>query len=175
MKRRKFIIYLCLFFASFSSNGQTIAELSIKICDSIKSHNYTKSDTIALKQAEIYSNFIGQYYLNNTQRQLINWQSDFNSLNYKLTRELNKNCDSFKIQNSFILPFSNLIEIDSIFSEQQSQKINEIAKDIRIKNRILISKKIYNSDKSYISKAEYKNEKHFIREIENVLNNYITD
>ena len=120
MKRRKFIIILCLFFAASNSNGQTIAELSMQICDSIKSHNYTKSDSIALRQAEIYSNFIGQYYLNNTQRYLKNSQSDLNSLNYKLTRELNKNCNSFKIQNSFILPFSNLIEIDSIFSEQQS-------------------------------------------------------
>ena len=138
MKRRKFIIILCLFFAASSSNGQTIAELSMKICDSIKSHNYTKSDSIALRQAEIYSNFIGQYYLNNTQRHLKNSQSDLNSLNYKLTRELNKNCNSFNIQNSFILPFSNLIEIDSIFSEQQSQKINEVAKDIRIKNRMQI-------------------------------------
>ena len=94
MKNRKFIILFYILFLSLNSNGQTIDELSMKICDSIKSHNYTKSDTIALKQAEIYSNFIGQYYLNNTQRQLINWQNDRNSLNYKLTRELNKSCEN---------------------------------------------------------------------------------
>jgi len=138
MKRQKFLILVCLFFASLKSNGQTISDLSTKICDSIKSHNYTKSDTIALKQAEIYSNFIGIYYLNNTQRQIKNWQSDLNSVNYKLTRELNKTCESFKIKNSFILPFSNLVEIDSIFSEQQSKRINEIAKDIRIKSQMEI-------------------------------------
>jgi hypothetical protein len=138
MKRTNIVILICLFFISLISNGQTISDLSMKICDSINSHNYTKSDTIALKQAEIYSNFIGQYYLNSTQGQLKNWQSDLNSLNYKLTRELNKDCDSFKIQNSFILPFTNLIEIDSVFSEQQSKRINEIAKDIRIKNQMEI-------------------------------------
>ena len=138
MKRTNIVILICLFFISLNSNGQTISDLSIRICDSIKRHNYTKSDTILVKQAKIYSSFIESYYLSNSKKEIKNWKSDLNSLNYKLTRELNKTCDSFKIQNSFILPFTNLIEIDSVFSEQQSKRINEIAKDIRIKNQIEI-------------------------------------
>ena len=43
-------------------------------------------------------------------------------------------------------------------------------RDIGIKNRILISKKIYNNDKAYILKEDYKDEKYFIREVEDTLN-----
>ena len=138
MKRRNILILLYLFFISLNSYGQTISELSIKICDSIKSHNYTETDTIALKQAEIYSKLIEAHFLNNTEREIKNFKSDLNSLNYKLIRELNKTCDSFKMKTSFILPFSNLIEIDSVFSTEQSKRINEVAKNIRVKNQMEI-------------------------------------
>ncbi len=138
MKNRKFLILLYLVFISLQSNGQTISDLALKICDSIKSHKYVESDTIEFKQAEIYSKLLSEYLLNKNDLKVKSFKNDFNSLNYKLTRELNKTCETYKIKNSFLLPFSNLVEIDSIFSTEQSEKINEIAKDIRNKNRMEI-------------------------------------
>jgi hypothetical protein len=138
MRNRKFLILLYLVFISINSNGQTISDLSLKICDSIISHKYIESDTILLKQAKIYSKLLSEYLLTNIKANPKNYITDYNCLNYKLTRELNKTCKSFIINKSFILPFSNLVEIDSIFTTEQSEEINEIAKDIRNKNRMEI-------------------------------------
>lgn len=133
MKNIRFLILFYLIFTSIRSNGQSISDISIKICDSIKSRQFIDSDTITLQQAEIQINFLSKY----VQKQN-NLKNDFNSVNYKIIRELNKTCDSFKIKNSVILPFTNLIEIDSVFSTEQRKKINNLAKEIRTKNRMEI-------------------------------------
>jgi len=136
MKKIRFLILFYLIFTSLKSNGQSISNFSLKICDSIKSAH---SDTIKLQQAEIYSKFLEKYIINKKKDlDFSNWKNAVNSINYKLIRELNKTCDSFKIKNSVILPFSNLVEIDSVFSPQQSRKINDIAKEIRNKNKMEI-------------------------------------
>ena len=105
MRNRKFLILLYLVFISINSNGQTISDLSLKICDSINSHKYIESDTILLKQAEIYSKLLTEYLLNNIKTNPKNYITDFNRLNYKLTRELNKTCKSFIINKSSIFIF----------------------------------------------------------------------
>jgi hypothetical protein len=138
MKNRKFIILFYLIFLSLNLNGQTISDLSLKICDSIKNHKYTKIDTIELKQAQIYSKLLTEYLLKNVKAEPKNFKTDFNSLNYKLTRELNKSCENYLNKTTFILPFSNLVEIDSVFSIEQRENIVKIAKEIRNKNRMEI-------------------------------------
>jgi hypothetical protein len=138
MKNRKFIILFYLLFLSLNLNGQTISDLSIKICDSIKNHKYTATDTLELKQAKIYSKLLTEYLLKNVKAEPKNFKTDYNSLNYKLTRELNKSCENYLIKNTFILPFSNLVEIDSVFSSEQRENIVKIAKEIRNKNRMEI-------------------------------------
>ena len=138
MKNRKFIILFYLLFLSLNSNGQTISDLSIKICDSIKNNKYTTTDTLELKQAKIYSKLLTEYLLKNVKAEPKNFKTDYNSLNYKLTRELNKSCENYLIKTTFILPFSNLVEIDSVFSSEQRENIVKIAKDIRNKNRMEI-------------------------------------
>ncbi|MGH2666641.1 TPM domain-containing protein [Flavobacterium sp.] len=137
MKNIKFLILLYLVFVNINSNAQTITDLSIKICDSIKTHKYVESDTIELKQAEIYSKLLSEYLLKKEPKAK-SFKNDYNSLNYKLTRELNKTCETYKFKNSVLLPFSNLVEIDSLFSNEQSENINKIAKEIRNKNQIQI-------------------------------------
>lgn len=138
MRNQKFLILIYLIFISLNSNGQTISDLSLKICDSIKNHNYIESDTIILKQGQIYSKLITENLLNNIKTQPKNFITDYNSLNYKLTRELNKSCENYLIKTTFILPFSNLVEIDSVFSSEQRENIVKIAKEIRNKNRMEI-------------------------------------
>lgn len=138
MKNRKFIILIHLLFLSLNSNGQTISDLSLKICDSIKNHKYIENDTIELKQGQIYSKILTEYLLKNVNAEPKNFKTDFNSLNYKLTRELNKYCENYLIKTTFILPFSNLVEIDSIFSIKQRENIVEITNAIRKKNQMEI-------------------------------------
>lgn len=138
MKNIQFIILSFLFFTSLKSNGQSISDISAKICDSIKSRQFIESDTIILKQTDIYTSFLSQYVQKQNNLKIQNFKNDFNSINYKIIRELNKTCGSFKIKNSVILPFTNLVEIDSVFSTEQRKKINDLAKEIRTKNRMEI-------------------------------------
>jgi hypothetical protein len=138
MKNRKFTIVFYLLFLSLNSNGQTISNLSLKICDSIKNHKYAKNDTIELKQSQIYTKLLTEYLLKNVKTEPKNYISNFNCVNYKLTRELNKSCENYLIKTTFILPFSNLVEIDSVFSIEQRENIVKIAKEIRNKNRMEI-------------------------------------
>lgn len=138
MKNLQILILIFLAFVSIKSNGQTISDLSIKICDSVNSHKYVKTDTTELKQVQIYLKLLNEYFLNNIKTKPENFVLDYNSLNYKLTRELNKTCGSYLIKVPYILPFSNLVEIDSVFSIEQSESIKNIAQKIRNKNRMEI-------------------------------------
>lgn len=138
MRNQKFLIILYLVFISLSSNGQTFSDLSLKICDSIKKYKYNETDTIELKQVQIYSKLLNEYLLENVKTNRKNFIADFNSLNYKLTRELSKTCDSYLNKTPYILPHSNLVEIDSVFSIEQRENIVKIVKEIRNKNRIEI-------------------------------------
>jgi hypothetical protein len=135
MKNREFLMLFFGILMSLNSNGQKISDLALKICDSIYLHKNVISDTLEFKHSAIYSKFLSDYVANKGDNSIKNFKDNFNSTNYKLAVELQKTCKSFQIK-PLILPFSNLIEIDSIFSEQQSEKINKIAADIRNRNRL---------------------------------------
>lgn len=136
MKKIQFLIFLI--FVSVKSNGQTISNLSIKICDSVKNYNYTGIDPIELNQNTIYLKFLTEYLKEQKNAGKEEFKNNFHSADYKLTRELNKTCDSYKIKKTFILPLTNLVEIDSVFTYKQRRNIKQLAKQIRIKNRIEI-------------------------------------
>lgn len=138
MRNQRFLLVLYLLLISLNSNGQTISDLSLKICDSINNHKYIENDTVVLKHAQIYSELLTEYLLTNIKTKPKNFLADYNSLNYKLTRDLNKTCKNYLIKTPYILPFSNLVEIDSVFSIEQRENIVKIAKDIRNNNRMEI-------------------------------------
>lgn len=139
MKNIQILILSYLMFTSLNSNGQSISDISIKICDSLRSNKSVDSDKITIQQAEVYSKFVQEYIiLKKNDLDFTNWKNEINSINYKLTIELNKTCEQFKIKNSVILPFTNLIEIDPLFSVEQSKKINDISKEIRNKDKMEI-------------------------------------
>ena len=138
MKYRKILILFYLVFISINLSGQSISDLSLKICDSIESYHYIESDTVEFKQTEIYFKLLKDYTLTQKKLERKSFQRNFNVLNYKLTRELNKTCNSFRVKYTPLLPLSNLLEIDSIFSDEQSEKINKITKQIRNKNQLEI-------------------------------------
>lgn len=135
---KRILILSLLIFISLKSKGQSISDISIKICDSIKSRQFIETDTITIQQAKIFESYLSKYVQKQNNLKIQNLNNDFNSINYKIIRELNKTCDSFKIKNSVILPFTNLFEIDSIFSTEQRKKINDLAKEIRTKNKMEI-------------------------------------
>lgn len=138
MKKIQFLILFCLIFISSKSNAQLISEISHKICDSINSTKYIDSVSIELRQAEIYTDILTKQMHKSNITNLEKITNDNNAFNYKLIRDLNKNCQTFKITNLPILPFTNLIEVDSIFSTEQSKKIKKLAKEIRAKNNMEI-------------------------------------
>ena len=138
MKYRKILILFYLVFISVNLSGQSISDLSLKICDSIESYHYIESDTVEFKQTEIYFKLLKEYMLSQKKLERKSFQRNFNVLNYKLTRELNKTCNSFRVKYTPPLPLSNLLEIDSIFSDEQSEKINKRTKQIRNKNQLEI-------------------------------------
>lgn len=139
MKKIRFLILFYVIFISLKSNGQSISDISLKICDSIQSNKSFVSDTIILQQAKIYSKFLDDYLtVKKNDFNFSNWKNEINSINYKLTRELNKTCEKLKIKTSVILPFTNLIEIDSVFSTEQSKKITHISNEIKYKNKMEI-------------------------------------
>ena len=138
MRNKKFLLLFYLVFLSLNSNGQTISDLSKQICDSVKNHKYAENDTIELKQVQIYSKLLHEYVLKNLKTNRKNFKPYYNSLSYKLTRELSKTCDNYLNKTPYILPLSNLVEIDSVFSIEQREKIVEFEKEIRNNNRLEI-------------------------------------
>ncbi|WP_026727975.1 TPM domain-containing protein [Flavobacterium denitrificans] len=146
MTKRILILFIILFNlngnaqnASDKNNEQQISYISIGICDSIKSLKAINSHLVNLQQTEIYSKFLNDYILIKQENlKHADFKNEFNVLNYKLINELNKTCKDFKIKNSTILPFTNLIDIDSIFSTEETEKINVLARQIRTKNKMEI-------------------------------------
>ena len=106
MRNQKFLLVLYLLLISLNSNGQTISDLSLKICDSMNNHKYIETDTVVVKHAQIYSELLTEYLLTNIKTKPKNFLADYNSLNYKLTTDLNKTCKNYLIKTPYILPFS---------------------------------------------------------------------
>lgn len=134
----KVFLILILFFSSTIVNAQFISKVSDKICDSINSTKYADSISIELSQARIYSNILTKEILKLGIKNIKKLSHDYNALNYKVLRDLNKNCKIFEIRNLSIPSLSNLVEVDSIFSIEQNKKIKKLAKEIRTKNRMEI-------------------------------------
>jgi uncharacterized membrane protein YgcG len=94
-----------------------------------------------MTQASIYLSFLQNYFETDTSL----WKKDkieqvefFNSTNVLLTRQLNKTCSKFKIKEALILPYTSLIDMDSVFSLEQKKKIINLCTDIRNKNGVEI-------------------------------------
>ena len=138
MKKIRFLILFYVIFISLKSNGQSISDISRKICDSINSTKHVDSVSIEVSQLKIYSNILTKEILKLDIVEIKKTNNDYNALNYKLIRDLNKKCKAFKITNLSILPFTNLIEVDSIFSLEQNKKIKKLAREIRTKNKMEI-------------------------------------
>jgi hypothetical protein len=138
MKKIRFLILFYLIFTSIKSNAQSISEIPDKICDSINSTKYNDSVSIELSQAKIYSSILTKEILKLGIVELKKTNNDYNALNYKIIRDLNKKCKAFKITNISITPRTNLIEVDSIFSLEQNKKIKKLAAEIRNKNKMEI-------------------------------------
>lgn len=136
MKKIHFLILFCLIFIPTKSNAQLISKISGKICDSINSTKYADSISIELSQARIYSNIITKQILKSSIAGIKKISNDYNAFNYQLIRDLNKNCQTFKITSLSISPLTTLIEVDSVFSIEQNKKIKKLAKEIRTKNKM---------------------------------------
>lgn len=137
MKNSKLLIFLFLVLINIKSNAQTIVDLSAKVCDSIKTHSYTENDTIEITQGNIYAKFLTDY-VQKTSLDKLDLLSNFNTIGYKLNRELHKTCVDYKSNSNLIFPLTTLVDVESIYSTEQRKTIEVIAKEIRNKNRMQV-------------------------------------
>ncbi len=135
----KYIKLLLILFFSIPANSQNLIKLSTLICDSISRNK--EADSVEMTQASIYLSFLQKSFETDTalwKKNKIEQVEFLNSTNILLTRQLNKTCSYFKIKEALILPFTSLIDMDSVFSLEQKKKIINLCTDIKNKNGVEI-------------------------------------
>ena len=111
-------------------SGQNFEKLSKEICESI-------SEKDSISQQKLFDEFSKYYDFENKEKELL--ISDFNPFSFKLQRELIKNCPNLNYLDSyFLLPLSNIADIEQIFNREQLANLEKQLKNIQYKNRLQI-------------------------------------
>jgi uncharacterized protein len=128
------IIFSLLFLKTYSQSIETASKF---ICDSISKLEIENIDSLFRTQVDIFGSEELKYFpvLIDTTRKHI--KNQINELNYKLIRELNKNCPNFKIKTSAILFNTSVVDIECIFNPTQLDSIDDAVKKLR-KNKDLV-------------------------------------
>jgi uncharacterized protein len=147
-KMRVKLIVLFLILIGFQLKSQNIDRIAFQICDSIKTIPKKSEDTLKIikEQIEIQNAIILK---TNILAELAkgNVKNNINVFNYKLTRELNKNCPDYKIENSVLLGNTGILDIESLFSKSELDSINNLV--IRLRKRKSIGLLIITVDDLY--------------------------
>ncbi len=129
MKHRLIIIFLL--FIGVQSKSQNIDKISNQICESIQQISIEENDTLELirKQIEIQSDFLQDTIL------LLdlskgNVKNNINVLNYKLNRNLNKNCSEYKLKHSVLLGLTSILDVENILNPSEIDSIENSARDL---------------------------------------------
>ncbi len=111
--------------------AQDYEKLGKEICE-----NITKSDSISSEK--IFKEFSKYYDLDNEKNDLL--ISDFNGFSFNLQKEIIKNCSNkLPFLDSYsLMPLSNIVDIEKIFSSDQTKKLERQLKEIQYKNRLQI-------------------------------------
>ncbi|MHC1705010.1 MAG: YgcG family protein [Tenuifilaceae bacterium] len=135
---KKIGIFIVFTFVLLNANSQTIETISKTICDSISKLEIKDKDSLIMKQLKIYETEELKYLsiLINTSRKHITNQ--INEINYKLFRELNRNCPKFEIKHSSLLARTNVVDIEEIFNATQVDSIDNAINNIRKKTDIVV-------------------------------------
>ena len=115
----------------------TANETALKICDSIKSISTTNKDSLDLvqEQLNIHSFFLEKSFVINAPS-YNNLMNDLSVYNYKMTRELRKECSEYRI-NSFVLPIrTNIFDIEGLFTSNEFDSITKYAREFEKQKNI---------------------------------------
>ena len=124
--RNVFIFLLSL--SPILSSSQTIKSISKSICDSIHA---VKTETVSQKiqmQRAIYNYELVKYPTLIVDITDLNKPRQFNEFNYKINRELLRDCEGFIDQFS-LLPLSKILDVEGIFTTQQFDSLERALVD----------------------------------------------
>ncbi|UOU99995.1 TPM domain-containing protein [Chryseobacterium daecheongense] len=133
----KKIVFFFLLFCSSIAYSQDYKVLAQRVCDSLKAFNTSDSIKLYGKEREFIGKELLKYVENLPETEIdgnsINY---FNIFQYKVKRELIRNC-SLKLNNnySFFL-FTQIVDFDNTFTYQQYQSLKNKIVEIRKINRI---------------------------------------
>ena len=133
MLKRFYNIFCILFLSFFFSwtSAQDYQKLGKEICS-----NISKNDSISTES--IFKEFEKYYNLDDEKNDLL--ISDINVFSFNLQKEIIKNCSNKLpyLDSYFLLPLSNIADVEKIFNSEQSQKLEKHLKEIKYKNRLQV-------------------------------------
>lgn len=137
MKVKLIILFLILI--GFQLKSQNIDKIANQICDSINTIPKNSKDTIEIikEQIKIQSAILlkTNILVEQTKGDVKN---NINAFNYKLTRELNKDCPKYRIKNSVLLHNTGILDIEGLFNKSQLDSINNIVIKLQKRKNIEI-------------------------------------
>lgn len=136
MKLRLIIIFLL--FIGIQSKSQNIDKISNQICDSIRQISIEKKDTLELirRQIEIQSNFLQDTVLLLDLLSKGDIKNNINVLNYKLNRNLNKNCSDYRLKNSTLLGLTSILDVEGILTSNEIDSVENSVRDLLKRKRV---------------------------------------
>jgi len=131
------LITLLLILIGFQLKSQNIDRIANQICDSINTIPKNSKDTLKIinEQIEIQSAILLKTN-NLVELTKGDVKNNINVFNYKLTKELNKNCPEYRIKNSVLLHNTGILDIEGLFSKTQLDSINNIVIKLRKRKNI---------------------------------------
>lgn len=125
-----FWILIFTFFFSWTS-AQDYQKLGKEICE-----NIFKNDSVSTEN--IFKEFEKYYNLDDEKNDLL--ISNFNVFSFNLQKEIIKNCSNKLpyLNSYFLIPLSNIADVEEIFNSEQTQKLEKQLKEIQYKNRLQI-------------------------------------
>lgn len=135
---KRIIFILSLFLLLGSGNAQNIKGLSDQICDSIKNHKVSNADTMFYNQLDIYEKIVSGHLIEIAHSNIKDFKNQANILNYKLIRELIRNCPENLIKEPTLLPFTEIFDLDSIFTISQNDSLSSLINEIKTKKNVQI-------------------------------------
>ena len=138
----KHILILLIFLSiGNQSRSQNIDKISTEICDSIRQISIETKDTLELiqRQIEIQNDFLQDtsllYELSKG-----NVKNNINVFNYKLNRNLNKNCSVYKLKHTVLLGLTLVLDVECILTSSEIDSIESSVRDLlkQKKVRLLI-------------------------------------
>jgi len=124
------------FFLLNTTNAQDFKGLANQVCDSLKL--LTISDSMIFKQIDIQQQILEGTFIELIEKHQGDIKNQLNLYNYKLIRELNRNCPENVIKHSSLLPRSGIMDFDSVFTPSQIDSLESLISELMINKKIQV-------------------------------------